>query len=119
VEDVQGPLGRVRPIFEDEVQRADRLDKFREYIRKAAPDTRKPLAANDEERPVRPPPTMVLWRAMPFADEHFDLVVSNSTLEHIPGFWLAVAEMHRVLAPGGYLLVATPGYRRLRGESRL
>ena len=39
-----------------------------------------------------------------------------STPEHIPQFWEAVAELRRVLAPGGTLLVSTPGYRRMRGE---
>ena len=58
-------------------------------------------------------------RCLPFPAGHFDLVVCASTLEHIPDFWLAVSEMHRVLAPGGHLLVSTPGYRRLRGESVL
>jgi SAM-dependent methyltransferase len=58
-------------------------------------------------------------RAMPFDDAHFDLIVCASTLEHIPDFWKAVAEMHRVLAPGGTLVVSTPGYRRYRGELRL
>lgn len=58
-------------------------------------------------------------RKMPFDDGEFDLVVCASTLEHIPQFWLAVAEMHRVLAPGGTLLVSTPGYRVVKNESRV
>ncbi|OWY59043.1 hypothetical protein B7486_76700 [cyanobacterium TDX16] len=55
-------------------------------------------------------------RALPWPDGHFDLVVSASTLEHIPDFWVAVDEMKRVLAPGGTLLVSTPGYTTHRGE---
>jgi ubiquinone/menaquinone biosynthesis C-methylase UbiE len=58
-------------------------------------------------------------RAIPFDEGYFDLVICASTLEHIPDFWRAVSEMHRVLAPGGTLLVSTPGYRRYRGELRL
>ncbi|HLM34054.1 MAG TPA: hypothetical protein VK285_08275, partial [Gaiellaceae bacterium] len=42
VEDVERHLGRVRSIFEDEIKGADRLDQFREYIRKAAPEAREP-----------------------------------------------------------------------------
>jgi SAM-dependent methyltransferase len=58
-----------------------------------------------------------------FEDDSFDLVLCNATLEHDPQFWLAVSEMHRVLAPGGVLVVGVPGYanptsrfgNRLRG----
>jgi len=52
---------------------------------------------------------------LPFDDGSFDLVISASTLEHIPAFWLAAEEMRRVLAPGGTMIVSTPGY----GVSRL
>lgn len=45
-----------------------------------------------------------------FADERFDLVVSNATLEHDKHFWLSLAEMRRVLAPGGLLIIGAPGY---------
>jgi SAM-dependent methyltransferase len=45
-----------------------------------------------------------------FEDESFDLVISNATLEHDKHFWLSVGEMHRVLAPGGLLIIGTPGY---------
>ena len=45
-----------------------------------------------------------------FEDEHFDLVISNATLEHDKHFWLSVGEMRRVLAPGGLLIIGTPGY---------
>ena len=45
-----------------------------------------------------------------FADESFELVVSNATLEHDKHFWLSLAEMRRVLAPGGLLIIGAPGY---------
>src|SRR3954447_12972017 len=41
-----------------------------------------------------------------FADARFDLVVSYLTLIDIPDIEQAVAEMERVLAPGGTLLIA-------------
>jgi SAM-dependent methyltransferase len=58
-----------------------------------------------------------------FADDHFDLVVCCSTLEHDKRFWLSVAEMKRVLAPGGLLVIGVPGYvkdeERDQGRSTL
>jgi SAM-dependent methyltransferase len=45
-----------------------------------------------------------------FKDGSFDLVLCNATLEHDKRFWLSVAEMKRVLAPGGLLVIGVPGY---------
>ena len=47
---------------------------------------------------------------MPFEDERFDLVMSNATLEHDRQFWLSLVEMHRVLRPGGLIIIGVPGY---------
>jgi SAM-dependent methyltransferase len=58
-------------------------------------------------------------RSLPWPDEHFDLIVCASTLEHIPDFWRACDEMRRTLAPGGTLLLSTPGFARLRAERRV
>jgi demethylmenaquinone methyltransferase/2-methoxy-6-polyprenyl-1,4-benzoquinol methylase len=44
-------------------------------------------------------------RALPFADESFDLVISAHLLEHIPDPCAALREMVRVLRPGAPLLV--------------
>jgi ubiquinone/menaquinone biosynthesis C-methylase UbiE len=38
---------------------------------------------------------------LPFADESFDVVYSNGVLHHTPDTARAVAEVHRVLRPGG------------------
>jgi SAM-dependent methyltransferase len=48
--------------------------------------------------------------AIPFQDGDFDLVLSNAMLEHDPKFWLSVAEMRRVTAPGGWLILGTPAF---------
>lgn len=45
-----------------------------------------------------------------FDDDSFDLVMSNATLEHDRYFWRSLGEMHRVLAPGGMLIICVPGY---------
>jgi SAM-dependent methyltransferase len=48
-----------------------------------------------------------------FADGSFELVLSNSMLEHDPKFWLSIAEARRVTAPGGYLAVGVPAYGKM------
>ena len=45
-----------------------------------------------------------------FEDDLFDLVLCSATLEHDKRFWLSVAEMRRVLKPGGLLIISVPGY---------
>jgi SAM-dependent methyltransferase len=45
-----------------------------------------------------------------FEDDLFDLVLCCATLEHDKRFWLSVAEMRRVLKPGGLLIISVPGY---------
>lgn len=72
----------------------------------------------EAERPVGAEMVKADARAMPFADNCFDLVLCASVLEHIPDFWIAVLEMRRVLAPGGVLIVSTPGYRRTPSGDR-
>jgi SAM-dependent methyltransferase len=58
-----------------------------------------------------------------FKRDWFDLVVCCATLEHDKRFWLSVAEMKRVLRPGGLLVVGVPGYikdpERDQGRSTL
>ena len=45
---------------------------------------------------------------LPFADGAFDVLVSSSCLEHDPCFWLTVAEMARVVRPGGLIYLNMP-----------
>jgi SAM-dependent methyltransferase len=46
--------------------------------------------------------------ALPFEDGAFDLVVSFETIEHVPEPERVLAELRRVLAPDGWLVVSTP-----------
>jgi SAM-dependent methyltransferase len=46
--------------------------------------------------------------ALPFEDAAFDLVVSFETIEHVPEPERVLAELRRVLAPDGWLVVSTP-----------
>jgi 2-polyprenyl-3-methyl-5-hydroxy-6-metoxy-1,4-benzoquinol methylase len=40
--------------------------------------------------------------------ESFDTVVCTQVLEHIPRPWAAMSEMHRVLRPGGKVIISVP-----------
>ena len=45
---------------------------------------------------------------LPFEDDYFDLVVSGQTLEHVPNPFNLVAEMKRVMKPGGRMVIIVP-----------
>ena len=46
--------------------------------------------------------------SLPFADGEFDRVVAAEVLEHIPDDGVAIAELARVLRPGGTMAVTVP-----------
>lgn len=48
---------------------------------------------------------------LPYADAAFKTVVSNCVIEHIPNIEGLVAEVSRVLAPGGRFIFSVPGER--------
>jgi len=48
--------------------------------------------------------------ALPFPDASFDKIVCSEVLEHIPDYKQAVAEIDRILKPGGTLAVSVPRY---------
>lgn len=54
---------------------------------------------------------------LPFADACFDLVALFDTMEHIPDEARALAEVHRVLKPGGTLFVSVPAYQWLWSQN--
>lgn len=43
-----------------------------------------------------------------FADESFDGLGMNAVIEHVPDVELLLGEIHRVLKPGGHLVIFTP-----------
>lgn len=45
---------------------------------------------------------------VPFADASFDKIIFSEVIEHIPDDRQALAELYRVLAPGGVLALTTP-----------
>lgn len=51
---------------------------------------------------------------LPFADATFDCVVASEVIEHLPEPERAIAEMYRVVRPGGRVIVSTPYRERIR-----
>lgn len=45
---------------------------------------------------------------LPFEDDHFDVIVSFETLEHLEAQDAMLAEFRRVLKPAGFLLISSP-----------
>ncbi len=52
-------------------------------------------------------------QAIPFGDRRFDVVIANHMLYHVPDRERALAEIRRVLRPGGYLYATTIGQAHL------
>jgi SAM-dependent methyltransferase len=52
---------------------------------------------------------------LPFQDASFDGVVAQAVLEHVLDPQRCVDEIHRVLAPGGYIYVETPFMQQVHG----
>ena len=47
---------------------------------------------------------------LPFADDSFDVVICSEVLEHIPDFEGVLAEIDRVLKPGGIFAATVPAF---------
>jgi SAM-dependent methyltransferase len=52
----------------------------------------------------------------PWPDASVDVVVCNQVLEHLKNIWLPMAEMHRVLKPGGHALLSVPNLASLHNR---
>ena len=57
-----------------------------------------------------------LTRPLPYPDAAFDLVVLCEVAEHLPTYIAVVAEIGRVLAPSGALILSTPNVARLHSR---
>jgi SAM-dependent methyltransferase len=55
-------------------------------------------------------------QSIPLADSSVNLVSALDVLEHLDDDMHGLRELHRVLKPGGYLLVTVPAYRFLWSE---
>lgn len=45
---------------------------------------------------------------LPFPDDHFDGILSFSTLRYVPNIGIALNEIYRVLKPGGFIIIDFP-----------
>ncbi|MDP2910030.1 MAG: class I SAM-dependent methyltransferase [bacterium] len=48
----------------------------------------------------------------PFPDNYFDLIEASHILEHLDKPFLAMKELHRILKPGGRLVIKVPHFSR-------
>ncbi len=53
-------------------------------------------------------------QSIPFEDQHFDIVVANHMLYHVPDRAKALAEIRRVLKAGGHFFAATNGKHHMQ-----
>jgi ubiquinone/menaquinone biosynthesis C-methylase UbiE len=55
---------------------------------------------------------------LPFVGDSFDVVLCNHVIEHVPDLSRALSELHRVVRPGGLLVVGVPNEGCLMGRMR-
>lgn len=53
---------------------------------------------------------------LPFEDASFDVILCREGIEHVESQFHTIREFHRILAPGGKLLVSTPNVLCLRSR---
>ncbi|MFF5402622.1 class I SAM-dependent methyltransferase [Streptomyces misionensis] len=86
------------------------LDRSAEEIREVA----KWFAAMEQEGEAPEGATATAMEgdalALPFPDESFDVVIISEVMEHIPDDKGVLAEMVRVLKPGGRIAITVPRY---------
>lgn len=55
---------------------------------------------------------------LPFADQSFDLVTCTEVIEHLEHYRETLREIHRVLKPGGRVVLTTPNILNLKSRIR-
>jgi demethylmenaquinone methyltransferase/2-methoxy-6-polyprenyl-1,4-benzoquinol methylase len=102
--DVGGGTGRVARVAVESCREVTVLDPCRAMLQRIPP------RSNLHAVPGRA-------QAMPFQDNEFDVLLCVDALHHIKDASAAVAEMHRVLRPGGRVLVQEFDVRSWRGKA--
>jgi len=74
--------------------------------------------ANAAETPagIAIDPDVDLTRPLPYGSAAFDLVILCEVAEHLPTYIPVIAEVGRVLAPSGRLILSTPNVARLHSR---
>jgi ubiquinone/menaquinone biosynthesis C-methylase UbiE len=57
-------------------------------------------------------------QGLPYQDSTFDLVTCTEVIEHLEHYRYTLREMHRVLKPGGTLVISTPNILNLKSRIR-
>jgi SAM-dependent methyltransferase len=71
---------------------------------------------NSAHRPKHLDKTCDLSGPIPYGDEQFDTIILSDVLEHLPEPANCWREMHRLLAPGGKVLLNVPFYYSIHEE---
>lgn len=86
------------------------------YDVKYSTDWDSPAITTELQQSGRMRPILDPYR-LPFEDESMDVVISDQVFEHVLDYPQAIAELHRVMRPGGVFLHAFPSrYRLLEGH---
>lgn len=127
LEDWPGGQRRKPPLREDAYIALKRLDEFYRELGRSVASGSRVLDFGCGEKPYYPyfahaaeyvgvdscpgPAVDVVLKEgeiLPFPDGHFDLSLSSQTLEHVSDPRAVVAELRRVLKPGGRVAVSAP-----------
>jgi SAM-dependent methyltransferase len=73
-------------------------------------------AAAAEQRGIEVARVDLEAERLPWPDASVDVVVCNQVLEHLKNIWLPMAEMHRVLRPGGHAILSVPNLASLHNR---
>jgi 2-polyprenyl-3-methyl-5-hydroxy-6-metoxy-1,4-benzoquinol methylase len=92
-------IGCAQGFFLSSASQAGYTTKGIEISQDAAEYARREFSLDVEAKPFEE-----LW----FAENHFDVVTLWQVLEHVPYPLMILKEVHRILKPGGLLVVSTP-----------